>query len=420
MPLPYAFIPSHDGHDYRDPPTPVSLPSPSNTPNASTFFDSYVDGILNSSSQREESTTPTKYRQPINPTPSSHATPTIARTLAQTSIAQQDLESPDPLAMSGPSPSKKAKHNVTIVSPPRTHSSLKIKLNTSSIKAQFHSLPSDSRPATKRLTPEVVITVKKSSASPRKHKVEEEEEEEESGDELDWGDEGGMDQDGDYKMSDPAFTSPSPTRRIEPKGSGRTGERDQRCESIALRHGQKLIIAQLQRLQSLLEDIFEESDSFPAELSTEDLSSSKFFSTMSETGSHPLLSSRAISKIIEYMSRLKGKRRTDSPEWDLDAFTRILRLLERSMREVDEITVFDEPKSVEVKKAVKVGKGKKNSKSPELGNDDTPVKAEVELSDDQVHGLEADLQKIANAGIAAAAVLTLLDLEGLPKQVCCP
>lgn len=56
------------------------------------------------------------------------------------------------------------------------------------------------------------------------------EEPESSGDELDWGDEEVMDQDGDYRMSDPAFASPSPTKRIEPKGSGRTGERDQRCE----------------------------------------------------------------------------------------------------------------------------------------------------------------------------------------------
>jgi len=179
-----------------------------------------------------------------------------------------------------------------------------------------------------------------------------------------------------------------------------------------------LIKAKYQRLQSLLEDIFEESDSFPAELFTEDLQSSKFFSIMSGSGSHPLLSSRAVGKLIEYMSRLKGKRRPDSPEWDLDAFTRILRLLERSMREIDEITVFDEPKNVEIKKMVKVGKGKKNSKSPELGSDETPVKTEVDLSEDQVDRVEADLQKIANAGIAAASVLTLLDLEGLPKQVC--
>lgn len=79
----------------------------------------------------------------------------------------------------------------------------------------------------KRSVPEVVIPVRKRSASPVKPIVDDLDSEE---DDLDWGDDGMVDQDGDYAMSDPAFVSPSPTRKIEPKGSGRTGERDQRCE----------------------------------------------------------------------------------------------------------------------------------------------------------------------------------------------
>jgi hypothetical protein len=114
------------------------------------------------------------------------------------------------------------------------------------------------------------------------------------------------------------------------------------------------------------------------------------------------------------MARLKGKRSAKSPAWDLDAFTRVLRLLEKSMREIEEITVFDEPRRIEKKS--KVIKGKKNSKSPEM-EEEEPVKEEVELSEEKVAALEEDLQRAANAGIAAAAVLTLLDLEGLPKQV---
>jgi len=113
------------------------------------------------------------------------------------------------------------------------------------------------------------------------------------------------------------------------------------------------------------------------------------------------------------MARLKGKRSAKSPAWDLDAFTRVLRLLEKSMREVEEITVFDEPKRVE--KKPKVTKGKKSSKSPDM-EEEEPAKEEVELSEEKVAALEEDLQRAANAGIAAAAVLTLLDLEGLPKQ----
>ena len=87
------------------------------------------------------------------------------------------------------------------------------------------------------------------------------------------------------------------------------------------------------------------------------------------------------------------------------------------MREVEEINVFDEPRRIEKKS--KVTKGKKNSKSPET-KEEEPVKEEVELSEEKVAALEGGLQRAANAGIAAAAVLTLLDLAGLPKQVSCP
>jgi hypothetical protein len=116
------------------------------------------------------------------------------------------------------------------------------------------------------------------------------------------------------------------------------------------------------------------------------------------------------------MARLKGKRRADSPEWDLESFTRILRLLERSMREGEEVTIFDEPKRMD--KKPKAAKGKKNSKSPEI-EEAEPIKEEIELSEERIAVLEGDLKKVANAGIAAAGVLTLLDLEGLPKQVSC-
>lgn len=117
------------------------------------------------------------------------------------------------------------------------------------------------------------------------------------------------------------------------------------------------------------------------------------------------------------MARVKGKRSAKSPAWDLDAFTRVLRLLEKSMREVEEITMFDEPKRVEKKS--KVTKGKKDSKSPEIEEEET-TREEVELPEARIAALDEELQRAGNAGIAAAAVLTLLDLEGLPKQVRCP
>jgi hypothetical protein len=143
--------------------------------------------------------------------------------------------------MSGPSPSKKPKYTERPVSPVRTHSNLKIKLkiNESQVgsSSSTQSIPtantagpsSQAHGPIKRAVPEVVIPVRKRSASPVKPIVDDLDSEE---DDLDWGDDGMVDQDGDYAMSDPAFVSPSPTRKIEPKGSGRTGERDQRCTSL--------------------------------------------------------------------------------------------------------------------------------------------------------------------------------------------
>jgi len=228
-PMAYSFLPSLIGHDYRDPPTPVSLPSPSSTINANDFFETYVDDTLRRSA---EGGTPEKSSLPAKgPIAATQTTPSIARTLATTTITHEELESPDPLAMPGPSPSKKTRFDGR-ASPVRTHSGLKIKLkigNASSSSTGNLSVDRASQPIVRKLTPDVVINVKRQSVSPKKASLEEPES---SADELDWGDEEVVDQDGDYRMSDPAFTSPSPTKRIEPKGSGRTGERDQRCMSI--------------------------------------------------------------------------------------------------------------------------------------------------------------------------------------------
>jgi hypothetical protein len=96
-------------------------------------------------------------------------------------------------------------------------------------------------------------------------------------------------------------------------------------------------------------------------------------------------------------------------------------MLEKVMREIDEITVFAEPKKVEAvtggKKAGKSNKGKKSSKSPDLVEAVEEAKVEDEMTEDRARYMEAELQKVATAGVAAAAVLALLDLEGLSKQV---
>jgi hypothetical protein len=165
----------------------------------------------------------------------------------------------------------------------------------------------------------------------------------------------------------------------------------------------------------LLNDIGEAFDSLPAEVSADSLASSRYFSAVSEIGQFPLLSTRALSKLTEYATRVKSKKRVQGEDWDLDAFSRVLRLMERVMRQGDDLPVFSETRTVAVH--TKAKKGKRNSQSPDLDNKDASSSRTSTLTDEQYRALELDMRKLADAGSAAVCVLTLFDLDGLPKQV---
>ena len=136
---------------------------------------------------------------------------------------------------------------------------------------------------------------------------------------------------------------------------------------------------------------------------------------MSEIGEFPLLSSKTIARLTEYALRVKSKKRIKGEEWDLDIFSKTLRLIERVMREGDDLSTFRETQKMPV--ATKVKKGKKSSQSPELAGK-SPVKPQAAtLSEDQLYLLDSDMGKLAHAGSAAVCALTLLDSDGLPKQV---
>lgn len=233
-PMPYAFIPSYNDtpQAYRDPPTPTSLPdtdpSPSRATSSKRYIDSLVDDILGKAQPQSSNGQTTPIRSSTNgqaPTQTPVVTPTIARTLASTKLTTDDLESPDPLAMSGPSPSKRAKHAARRASPTPAGSGAGAS-TTSSIPNLKRRPSTDGHSGTKRLIPEVVISAKTRSSVPdierRQTQVSDEE------DDVDWGDNGGQDASGDWDMDDPLFRSPSPNKRVGEPGSGRTGERDHR------------------------------------------------------------------------------------------------------------------------------------------------------------------------------------------------
>lgn len=352
-------------------------------------------------------------------------TSSIVRTLASTSITQADLESPDPLSLSGPSPSKKAKHVNGQASPTRADSgsSLKIKLklngdtngdSRASSTSNVHAGPK------RKLIPEVVLPIQSRLA---KHAAPARQAQESDGEEdaIDWGDSMGHDADGDWHMNESSFRSPSPGKAPVMAGSGRTGERDQRSEQP--RHSVESIrelthvTATFQKLNTLFEDILEEFDALPADVSIDDLRAGRYFATVSNIGSIPLLSPRAINKITEYASRVKGKKKRDGEVWDADVLVKVLRMLEKSMREGSDLASVDEIKKAEP--PAKTKKGKKSSKSPELPNEDGLQPVEGSFSPEQSARYDQDTGKLAAAGAAAFCTLTLLDQEGLSKQVGC-
>lgn len=165
----------------------------------------------------------------------------------------------------------------------------------------------------------------------------------------------------------------------------------------------------------MLDDIGEGFDSLPAEVSSDYLASSRYFSSISDIGQFPLLSPKAIGKLTEYAWRVKSKKRVNGEEWDIDAFSKVLRLVERVMREGDDLPAFREIRSAAAPSKAK--KGKKNSHSPDLSDKDVVNIAADAVSEDQLRLLDSDMARLADAGSAAVCALTLLDLDGLPKQV---
>lgn len=245
-PLPYAFAPSFsDPSAYRDPPTPTSLPDTNDSRDyvleAKQYIDKLTDDLLAGSTTPHHNGNGTSSSHGATATahtPSVNVTPTIARTLASTNLTSAEMESPDPIAMSGPSPSKRPRTTQRETSPTLAGSSTDVAttlpcLTTDPSQGQKRRPSSDGHSGTKRLVPEVVISTRAPAFSQGRseHQTQIEDNEE---DDLDWGDgpsSRDADADGDWQMGEAGYRSPSPSRAPISMGSGRTGERDQRCTS---------------------------------------------------------------------------------------------------------------------------------------------------------------------------------------------
>jgi cohesin loading factor subunit SCC2 len=213
--------------------------------------------------------------------------------------------------------------------------------------------------------------------------------------------------------------------------------------------------APLEKLSSLIEDIFEAEDSLAVDIDVSELPK-EFFSVLTTDCSHPHLQPNVIRKLTKYLSQLarptKRSRRsvrdsTDTPRvrkalGDIDSaiLARLLKFLERSIKAGEALDPLRA--SAHVAHAHKNASPRKPKKSPraqrvvhqdrdvtrsaslgvpeedgheyELDSTHTPQ----ELTEADLHDLSKQLEISRDSILAVECFVALLSGEGLTKQVC--
>lgn len=178
--------------------------------------------------------------------------------------------------------------------------------------------------------------------------------------------------------------------------------------------------ALFQKVQNLLEDIFEESDGFSPNPTYDEVNRSRFFSGLNASGEHPLLSPETVDKLVQSFGRLQRSKRSRQAKaeelpWDVDTVSRLLRVLERSMSDGQDLDPFPDNGRrtvIDNTSPTKGGrkKGKKASNEPELS-------PELEVTDEEKNSGQRILSTMSNAAAAALCCFVVLRTPGLPKQL---
>ena len=242
LPLPYSFLPSYlpSLSSSRDPPTPSSMhsaPSPLICGAASDYFPEFVDSVLAQGALRSATSTT---NDPDNARKPSVSTPTLNRKMATTALTPG--ESPDPLDISGPSPTKRRRKDAKKQSSPtlralkggpdkRDYSLAEL---SQIEKPRLEGFPSSSTTSMaqgpKRSVTEVDIPDPPfANGSQRSRSSLPDDGSDE--DEFEWDTGHRVDADEDWRMHHESFKSPSPKAYDDgliPRESGRTGEKDSR------------------------------------------------------------------------------------------------------------------------------------------------------------------------------------------------
>ncbi|KAI1793228.1 hypothetical protein LXA43DRAFT_1124268 [Ganoderma leucocontextum] len=218
-----------------------------------------------------------------------------------------------------------------------------------------------------------------------------------------------------------------------------TGDRDDR--------------APIEKLATLLEDVFEAEDGLPPDIEVEDLFLD-WFSPLSVPGAPPLLHPNLVRKLITHITkvarpskrhRLNSRDATGHAQAmpmykgrmaDIDTamLSRILKMLERSVRAGDDLDPFPSPagggmSSQKVTKGKKTANGKKThadsgrSKSQSPGGtadamDVDEAQAELQpVTEQDVENLTRTLELARDSVLAADGCIALLASDRLPKQL---
>jgi cohesin loading factor subunit SCC2 len=227
----------------------------------------------------------------------------------------------------------------------------------------------------------------------------------------------------------------------------RTGDRDDRgdscfCSSFGSSDNGTYTVP-LEKLVTLLEDVFEAEDTLPADVDQETLSID-FFSPLTVEASRPQLHPNIIRKLSKFISqvarpvkRLRTSTALRSPapcsiaDIETTTLSRVLKMLERSVRAGEDLDPFKADRPTETRSLASPGKKGKVSKKlgshrrsqTPIGEDEPRLGADI-VAAEPTAVIDADLDILAHTFevardsiLAADCCIALLGADRLSKQV---
>jgi hypothetical protein len=181
-----------------------------------------------------------------------------------------------------------------------------------------------------------------------------------------------------------------------------------------------MAIGALVNLINYMSMIFEAEDSFSIDQTSNTYSpnSTSLLIPSSMGSSEPLLTTSAIQQITKLVRKVSRYKRMEDVE--VEDLARLLKILDRSVREVENLDVL--PKSSSKGRTRSTGsKIKANRKNSDHNIDKGDAYEDDKMSEDSRMGqIEEKLEKIMNGVDAAIAAFAIMTGGKLSKQVCIP